>query len=172
MTWVPSEFSGLLLEELVIRNIFSFTERDFKEALDYFYPDENYADFAERSLGKRKGNEFPLLVINPLSNLIEQSQDDARTTQPLKMECHLGVIADSHEEVTKRIMRYTGVFGEVLRAAADFRTVKRDYFAGINPARITSPRVVIEHLYGRYGSNNLEFFRASAVEVTVTFDQR
>lgn len=172
MTWVPSQFSGILLEEVVIRNIFSFTERDFKEALDYFYPDENYPDFAERSLGKRKGNEFPLLVINPISNLIEQSQDDARTTQPIRLECQLGVLGDSDEAVTTLIMRYTGVFGEVLRAAGEFRVVKRDYFAGVDPARITSPRITIEHFYGRYGPPNMEFFRPSAVGVAITFDQR
>lgn len=172
MTWAPSQFSSVLLEEAIIRNIFSFVARDFKEALDYYYPDENYPDFAESSLGKAKGNEFPLLVINPRSNLIEQSVDDARTTQPFRIESRLGVIADSDEAVTNLIMRYTGVYGEVLRAAGEFGVAKRDYFAGVDPARITTPRITVEHAYGPWGSNNLEFFRPSAVELTITFDQR
>lgn len=172
MTWAPSQFSTILLEELIIRNMFAFVVRDFKEALDYYYPDENYPDFAESTLGKARRNEFPFLVINPRSNLIEQSVDDARTTQPLRINSHLGVIADNHEAVTKLIMRYTGVYGEVLRAAGEFGVAKRNYFAGVDPARITTPRISIEHAYGPFGSNNLEFFRPSAVELTITFDQR
>lgn len=156
----------------MVANIFSFTARDFKEALDYFYPDENYPDFAERSLGQARGNEFPLLVINPRSNLIEHSADDAKVLQPLKIESYLGVTADNAENVTNLIMRYTKVYDAVLRAAAEFGTAKRDYFAGVNPASITTPRIEIGHTYGAFGSNKTEFFRPSFVELTITFNQR
>lgn len=172
MTWVPSSFNTILLEELVIRNIFSFVQRDFKEALDYYYPDQDYPDFAERTLGKARGNEFPFLVINPRSNLIEQSPDDARLIQPLRIESHIGVIAEDHEAVTTLIMRYTGVYSEVLRAAGEFKIIKRDYFDGIDPARIVTPRISVGHLYGPFGSNNMEFMRPSGVELILTFDQR
>ena len=171
MPWVPSA-AGVLMEEVVIDSIFAFVERDFKEALDYFYPDENYPDFAERTLGRRRGNEFPLLVVNPRSNITEQDADDSRVFQPIRIENHLAVIADNSDTVTRLIMRYTKTFDAVLRAAAEYSVAKRDYFQGIDPARIITPRIKIDHAYGPFGSNTTEFMRPSYVELTVSFEQR
>lgn len=171
MTWIPSA-AGVLMEEVVIDSIFSFVERDFKEALDYFYPDEDYPDFAERTLGRQRGNEFPLLVVNPRSNPTEQDADDSRVFQPIRIENHLGVIGDNSDTVTRLIMRYTKVYDAVLRAAAEYTVVKRDYFMNADPARVISPRISIDHAYGPFGSNNMEFMRPSYVELTVSFEQR
>lgn len=173
MTWAPPR-CGTLMEEVVIDSIFAFTRRgDFKEALDYYYPDEDYPDFAEYRLGKAGGNEFPSLVLNPRSNPTEQSGDDARVTQPVRIDCHLGVIADNHENVTRLIMRYTKVFDSVLRAAAEFHVAKREYFMDVDPATITTPSIQISHFYGAFGAseNQTEFFRPSLVELTITFNQ-
>lgn len=172
MAWVPGPSGGELMEEVVIDSLFAFVERDFKEALDYFYPDENYPDFAERTLGRRRGNEFPLLVISPRSNITEQDADDSRVFQPLRIESYIGVIGSNSQEVTRLILRYTKVYDAVLRAAADIRVVKRDYFMGVDPARIITPRIGIDHAYGPLGSENSEFFRPSFVELTVSFEQR
>lgn len=171
MTWMPSA-AGVLMEEVVVDSIFSFVERDYKQALDYFYPDEDYPDFAERSLGRRRGNEFPLLVINPRSNITEQDADDSRVFQPVRIENHIAVLGPDSDTVTRLIMRYTKVYDAVLRAAAEFAVAKRDYFQGVNPARIITPRIKIDHAYGPFGSNNTEFMRPSYVELTVSFEQR
>lgn len=171
MAWVPSS-AGVLMEEVIIDSLFSFVERDFKEALDYFYPDENYPDFAERTLGRRRGNEFPLLVVNPRSNQTEQDADDSRVFQPVRIENHLAVVGDNSDTVTRLIMRYTKVYDAVLRAAAEFAVAKRDYFQGVDPARVITPRIKIDHAYGPFGSNDTEFMRPSYVELTVSFEQR
>lgn len=172
MTWVPSPSGGVLMEEVVIDSIFSFVERDFKEALDYFYPDENYPDFAERSLGRRRGNEFPLLVLTPRSNITEQDADDSRVFQPLRIESYLGVIGPDPETATRTIMRYTKTYDAVLRAAAEFGNCKRDYFQDVDPARIVTPRIKIDHSYGPTGSEDMVFFKPSFVELTISFEQR
>lgn len=171
MTWTPPQ-CGTLMEESVILNIFSFVDRDFKEALDYYWPDENYPDFAEKTLGRSAGNEFPNLVINPKSNPTEQSADDARLFQPLRIESHLGVIADNDANVTTLIMRYTKAYDGVLRAAAEFAYAKRDYFAGVDPASITTPSIQIAHFYGPIGDKESVFFKPSFVELTISFNQR
>lgn len=172
MAWIPSPSGGVLMEEVVIDSIFSFVERDFKEALDYFYPDEDYPDFAERTLGRMRGNEFPSLVLNPRSNLTEQDADDSRVFQPLRIESHLAVIGPDSQTVTQLIMRYTKAYDAVLRAAAEFANCKRDYFMDVDPARIITPRIKIDHAYGPFGSNNTEFMRPSFVELTISFEQR
>lgn len=171
MTWVPAR-AGVLMEEVVIDSVFSFVTRDFKEALDYFYPDENYPDFAERTLGRRRGNEFPLLVINPRSNLTEGDADEARVFQPIRIESHLAVLGPDSDAVTRLIMRYTKTYDAVLRAAAEFAVAKRDYFMDVDPARIVTPRIKIDHAYGPFGSNKTEFIRPAYVELTVSFEQR
>lgn len=162
------------MEEVVIDSIFAFVERDFKEALDYFYPDDDYPDFAERTLGRKRGNEFPLLVLNPRSNLTEQDADDSRVFQPLRIESHLAVIGPDSDTVTRLIIRYTKVYDAVLRAAAEFRVAKRDYFTDVDPATIVTPRIKIDHAYSPFGSNDqgTEFMRASYVELTLSFEQR
>jgi hypothetical protein len=162
----------MLMEEVVIDSIFAFVARDFKEALDYFYPDDSYPDFAERTIGRRRGNEFPLLVLNPRSNLTEQDADDSRVYQPLRIESYLGVIGPDADTVSRLIMRYTKTYDAVLRAAAEFGVVKRDYFQGANPASIITPRIKIDHAYGPFGSEDGVFFRPSFVELTISFEQR
>lgn len=173
MVWSP-KFQAVQ-EEALVANILTIATRDFKEALDYFYPveaalatdDPRYLpDFRERTLGQIVKNEFPCLAIGPNRNASTSAADEGRLIEAVRIDCYLGVVDDSPANVTQRIMRYVGTFDAVLRSAR-----KSDYF--VNMSVQTFGFVLeMEHVYGPIGADKIALFRGAQVQVTITVNER
>lgn len=173
MVWTP-KFQAIQ-EEALVANVMTIVTRDFKEALDYFYPIEaalpvsdprHLIDFQERTLGQIVKNEFPCLAIGPNRNASTSAADEGRLIEAVRIDCYLGVVDDSPATVTQRIMRYVGTFDAVLRSAR-----KADYF--VNMSVQTFGFVLeMEHVYGPIGTDKMALFRGARVEVTITVNER
>jgi hypothetical protein len=166
MPWTPKPgFSGVM-EDVVVPNILPIIHRDFKEALDFYFAADDLPDFAEHSLGQVKRKEFPLVAVGPIGNLVEESQDSARHTQPLRIALYLGVTADNDVGVTTLIMRYVKVMHGVLHKAS-----WADYF-GADVNRIFGASLEIEHSYGALVTRETLLFRSATMVLTLNFDSR
>lgn len=173
MPWVP-KFQAVQ-EEALVANVLTIVTRDFKEALDYFYPiekeldpgDPRYLhDFRERTLGQIVKNNFPCLAIGPNRNASTSAADEARLIESVRIDAYLGVVDDSPANVTQRIMRYVGTFDAVLRSAR-----KADYF--VNMSVQTFGFVLeMEHVYGPIGTDKVALFRGAQVQVAITVNER
>lgn len=173
MPWEP-KFQAVQ-EEALVANILAIVTRDFKDALDYFYPieaaldetDPRYLpDFRERTLGQIVKNEFPCLALGPNRNASTSAADEGRLIEAHRIDCFLGVLDDSPANVTQRIMRYVGTFDAVLRTAP-----KADYF--VNMSVQTFGFVMdMEHVYGPIGTDKVALFRGAQVQVTIQVNER
>lgn len=173
MVWIP-KFQAVQ-EEALVANVLTIITRDFKNALDYFYPieaaldpsDPRYLhDFRERTLGQIVKNEFPCLAIGPNRNASSPAADQGRLIEAVQIDTYIGVVDDSPANVTQRIMRYVGTVDAVLRSAR-----KADYF--VNMSVQTFGLVLeMEHVYGPIGGSTPALFRGARVEVNITVNER
>lgn len=173
MPWTPKFHA--VQEEALVENILTIVTRDFKDALDYFYPieaelaqsDPRYLhDFQERTLGQIVKNEFPCLAVAPNRNASTCAADEGRLIEAVRIDNYIGVVDDSPATVTQRIMRYVGTFDAVLRSAR-----KADYF--VNMSVQTFGFVLeMEHIYGPIGTDKMALFRGARIEVTITVNER
>lgn len=160
MTFVP-KFSAVF-EEFLIDNLLVVIERDFKECLDLFYPDDDLPDFAERAIGQEIGNEFPLMVLAPRSNPVQSVDDGSHLIEVAKFDFYIGVIGDSPADVTRKIMRYARCGDCVTRSAS-----KSDWFRNMTRDNIFGLIVDVERQYGPFGQNKNVMFRSASLTVTV-----
>jgi hypothetical protein len=173
MPWTP-KFQAIQ-EEALVTNVLTIIERDFKDALDYFYPieaaldssDPRYLhDFRERTLGQIVKNDFPCIAIAPNRNASSPDADEGRLIERVEIDAYLGVVDDSPANVTERIMRYVGTVDAVLRSAR-----KADYF--VNMSVQTFGFVLeMEHVYGPIGTDKVALFRGAQVQLTITVNER
>jgi hypothetical protein len=166
MAWTPKPgFSGVM-EDVVVPRVLAIIERDYKEALDYYFPDDDLLDFAERTLGKVRRKEFPLVAVGPTANLVVESEDSARHTQPLRVALYLMVTGPDDETVTTLVMQYVKVMHGVLHKAT-----LADYF-GDSASRVFGFSLDVEHFYTPVLSNETTFGRAANMILTLNFDSR
>lgn len=160
MTFVP-KFSAVF-HEFLVDNILAVIVRDFKDCLDLFYPDDDLPDFAERSIGQEVGNEFPMMVIAPRSNVVDTVDDSSHLIELAKIDLHIGVTGDSPADVTRKIMRYVRCMDCVVRSAS-----KADIFQGMTRTNVFGLISDVEHQYGPFGENRNIMFRPASLTVTV-----
>lgn len=175
MVWAPAYFA--VQEEGLIDNVLTIVERDFKEALDVFYPieaeladdDPQYLrDFQERSLGQIEGLVFPSLAIGPNRNASTEDADQAMLREVVRFDSWIGVTDDSSANVTRRIMRYAGTYDAVLRTAA--KKNKRDFFRNMS-TQVFGLVLELEHVYGPIGKENSVYFRSVKIEGTILINE-
>lgn len=166
MAWTPDPNEPEAnFEEPIILKTLEVAERDFKEALDYYFPDESYPDFAEHALGQVFRNEFPCFAITPRSNATAGADDNSHMIEVVRFSNYISVTADSAETVTTKIMRYVKVFNAVLRSA------RNELHEGLS----NGFGLVIEsitHDYGPVGDKESIYFRAAFIEVTLSLRER
>ena len=173
MVWTPKYFA--VQEEGVIDNALFIIERDFKEALDVFYPteaglspeDPQYLeDFQERSLGQIQKLVFPCLAIGPNRNAATESDAQDRLHEAVRFDLYVGVTADSMANVTKKIMRYMGTLDAVLRSArkSDWRRNMSTIIFGIV--------LEAEHVYGSIRERESIYYRDALMQVTLVFNEQ
>lgn len=174
MPWTPKYEARF--EESLVNNILDIFTRDFKDALDYFYPteaaydstDPRYLkDFAEKALGQVLGNETPMLAIGPVRNAASPSDDDSHMIQAVRIDLALGVTDDGPDTVTRRIMRYTRTAVAVLHSAN-----KSDFFANMSSQGVFGLVLETEQVYRSLRANDSVYFRDSTVEVTLQIRER
>ena len=168
MPWTPKPgFSGVM-EDVVVPRVLAIIERDYKEALDFYFADEDYDDFRERTLGKVRRKEFPLVAIGPVGNDVSESQDSARHAQPVRIALYVMVVGPDDDTNTINIMRYVKVMHGVLHKAS-----WADYF-GDDAGRVFGASLEIEHFYSGSlpGPNQTQLARAASLLLTLNFDSR
>lgn len=171
MVWVPQYYA--VQEEALVDNVLTIIERDFKQALDVFYPIEAVlpandprflADFKERAVGQILRNEFPCLAIGPNRNASTEDAGQSHLIEAVRLDIYVGVIDDSPATVTTRIMRYMGTLDAVLRTAAVKR--KSDFFANMS-VMVFGLTLEMEHIYGPIGSEKPTLFRGAVLQLTI-----
>lgn len=173
MVWTPKFFA--VQEEALVDNVLTIIERDFKDALDVFYPTEAaltssdplfLKDFQERALGQILRNVFPCVAIGPNRNASTESDAGDRLSEAVRLDIYVGVTDDTPAHVTRRIMRYMGTLDAVLRSAR-----KADYFRNMS-TQVFGLVLEMEHIYGPIGSEKSVLFRAGILQVTISVNER
>lgn len=176
MAWEP--YYNAVQEEGVIDNVKTIVKRDFKDALDVFYPIEAalletdsrfLRDFQERSLGQVSGSVFPSLALAPNRNASTESENQDRLNEAILFDSWIGVTDDSAEHVTRRIMRYAGTYNAVLRTAAAKN--KADFFRNMS-TEVWGVNLELEHIYGPIGQKQSQFFRSVVIQGTLKIFER
>lgn len=173
MVWAPRYFA--VQEEGVIDNALFIIQRDFKEALDVFYPteaalsadDPQYLeDFQEHSLGQIQKLNFPCLAIGPNRNAATESDARDRLQQAVRFDIYAGVTGDSAANVTTKMMRYMGTLDAVLRSAriSDWKRNMSTIIFGIV--------LEAEHVYGSIRERESIYYRDALMQVTLTFNEQ
>jgi len=173
MVWVPRYYA--VQEEGVIDNALFVIERDFKQALDVFYPteaslspeDPQYLeDFQERSLGQIQKLVFPCLAIGPTRNAATEADARDRLHQAVRFDLYVGVTADSMANVTRKIMRYMGTLDAVLRSTrkSDWERNMSTIFFGVV--------LEAEHVYGSIRERESVYYRDALMQVTLVFNEQ
>jgi len=153
-------------EEPIIRNVLAIIARDFKEALDYFYPTEDLKDFVERSIGTERGLEFPMLVIGPRSNLIETDADLVSLIQPQIIQIRLAVVDSNPADAYLKAMKYVRALDAVLRSAE-----QSDYMAGMTSSTPFALIIDVTHEYLPLGANDARtsYVKPAELELRLAF---
>ena len=173
MVWTP-KFQAVQ-EEALIDNIIRVVQRDFKDALDTFYPTEAalpesdsrfLRDFQEHALGQIEGMVYPCFAIKPNRNASTESDGGDRLNEVHRIDIYAGVTDDSPATVTTRIMRYVCTLDAVLRSAR-----KSDYFRNMS-TQIFGFVLEMEHIYGPIGKTESSLFRGAQLDLTITVNER
>lgn len=164
MSWEPREGTQGVFERGVLLNTEAIVIRDFKQALDYYFPAENYPDFAERVIGQIEKLEFPCLAIGPRDNPTQDATDLSHVIEGPRVDIYIGVIGESARDVTLKLTSYVQVMDSVLRNA------KADFFTGMrNPFGLI---LEIDHSYGPIGEADASYFRGAVLQLTVNLRER
>lgn len=173
MAWTPKFYA--VQEEGVIDNALFIIERDFKQALDFFYPteaamspdDPRYLeDFQERELGQIQKLVFPCLAIGPNRNPLTESDAADRLEEGVRFEIYIGVTADSAPSVCRKIMKYTGTLDAVLRSApkSDWKRNMSIIMFGVV--------LELEHVYGSIRTGKSVYFSESLIQAKLSFNEQ
>lgn len=161
MVWTPKFLA--VSEEALADNLLVLITRDYKLALDYFYPGVELPDFAERALGQVLGNAAPMLGIAPVRNASTSSDDAAYLKEALRVDLAIGVTDDGPDTVTRKIMRYMRVMEAVLRAGN-----KDEFFGTVASTRTFGFSIDCEHVYRQdIRTNTSIYFRDATLQLTV-----
>lgn len=163
MPWTPVYTAAV--EEQLTENVLTIITRDFKLALDVFYPADGHPDFVEKVLGMYVGNEQPYMSIGPVRNAATPSEDGSHFIEGVKLEIYFGLTGDSATQVTERIMRYARTIVAVLHSAN-----KSDYF--VNMSSPFGLVVETETIYRPLRGNDTIYFRDATVELTIQIRER
>lgn len=175
MSWTPNANEpSAVFEGPIIDNALTLITRDFKEAMDYYYPTQAalastdplfLPDFAERELGQIIGLQYPCLAITPRENRVTEADDRSHLKEAARLNIYMGVNDDGPANVTRRIMKYVRVMNAILR------TGRKDFFIGMsNPFEIV---LDIIHEYGPVGGPaESVYFRGAIVGLTVSLRER
>jgi hypothetical protein len=173
MAWTPKYHA--VQEEGVINNALLVIERDYKEALDYFFPtqaalspdDPQYMeDFQERAVGQIQRLVFPTLAIGPNRNAGTESDAADRLNQAVRFDIYVGVTADSGRAVSIKLMRYMNTLDAVLRTAK-----KSDWKRDMS-AIIFGIVLELEHVYGSIRERESIYYRDALMQVTLVFNEK
>lgn len=174
MPWTPAFEASQ--EEALVDNVLTIIERDFKDALDYFYPIEAVLpstdprflhDFRERTLGQIVKNEFPCLALGPSQGTSADGPNGECLRESPIIELYIGVVDDSPANVTRRIMRYRVTLDAVLRAAPI-----SDYFRNMSIEVFGFVLDEINYTYGPIGTEKPSIFRGARLEVPIKINER
>lgn len=163
--WTPNEREPeASLESPVIDNLMAIVERDFQEALDYYFESSHYEDFKQKEVGQVVTELFPAFAVGPRDNAIKDSDDGSHLEEALVIECFIGVTAPTAQLVTRKAMDYAKVFNSVVRSA------RWELVQNLNnPFGVI---LAIEHSYDSIREKQSIYFRGVGIELTVVLNER
>jgi hypothetical protein len=164
MPWAPNanEPSGFF-EGQIVENCLTILTRDFKGALDYYYPGDALKDFAELELGPPLRNVFPSGAVEPSRNSVTESADRSHQIEVCRIRIYICVTSDGPKATTRLLFKYVRVAHLVLQNA------RRDFFTGMsNPFEVV---LDFEHAYDAVRGETI-IYRAAAIELTVGLRER
>lgn len=167
MAWTPNPNEPVAnFEEPILDNTLAIIVRDFKEALDFYYPAEDYEDFNERGIGQMLGNAYPSLALMVRTNATEEADDRSHVVEAARIAIFIAVTDSGPTAVTKKVMRYVRTMNGILRSA------RNDFFEGMNNPFGVS--LAISHDYGPPANNKEKtaFFRVAVLELTISLRER
>lgn len=176
MVWTPAY--NAVQEEALIDNVIRIVERDFKAALDVFYPIEAalsetnpryLRDFQERVLGWAPALVFPSLAVKPSRNASTEDADQAMLREAIRFDSRISVTDDSVASTTQRIMRYAGTYNMVLRTAA--KKTKADFFRNMS-VTVFGLVLELEHVYGPFRTDESVFMTRVDIQGTILINER
>jgi hypothetical protein len=165
MVWTPNpnEPSGYF-EGPIVNNCKTVLARDFKGALDYYYPSEDLPNFQELVLGPALRNVFPCCGVEPRANSVNESDDRSHQIEVCRVRLYICVTADGPDATTNKLFKYVRVAHLVLQNA------RSDFFTGMsNPFEVA---LGFEHAYDVVRGDETIISRAAGIEVTVSLRER
>ena len=166
MPWIPDpdEPSGSF-EGQVVENVLTILTRDFKQALDHYYPLDNLPDFAELELGPPLRNVFPCASIEPIRSTLDASDDNSFIAEVGRVRVYVAVTGDGPKVTTRKLFKYVRVLHLLLQNS------KNDFRTGMsNPHGVVLGE--FEHAYDVVRSDNTTISRAAAVEISIGMRER
>lgn len=154
-------------DSLIIENVLTIVQRDFKAALDYFYPSENLPDFVQRTLGRFFKLDYPTFAIDPARNGPEQSEDGSYVDEAIRVNLFFAVSNADAPTTEKLAMKYMSALKSILRSATS-----ADYFAGFPGNTVFGLVVELSYEYGLLGKNGTGYEKPVSVELSLKFQTR
>lgn len=154
-------------DSLIIDNVLTIVQRDFKAALDYFYSAENLPDFVERTLGRFFKLDYPTFAIDPSRNGPEQSADGAYVEEVIRVNLYFAVSHADAPTTERLAMKYMRALKSILRSAS-----AADYFAGFPVGTVFALTVELSYEYGLLGKNATAYEKPVSLELSLKFQTR
>src|SRR5215831_11732591 len=128
-------------ESVAVDNILMVVQRDFKNALDAFYPSDNLPDFAQRTVGNIFQLALPAFAVEPASGGADEGEQYEQ--QPLKLNLYLAVEQADPTNAVRQAVKYTRTIRSVLKTCA-----LSDFTTGLSPNNVFS---IVRELTWQYG---------------------
>jgi hypothetical protein len=128
-------------ESVAIDNVLMVIQRDFKAALDAFYPSDNLADFAQRTVGNIFQLALPAFAVEPSTGGADESEQYEQS--PLKLNLYLAVEDADPTNAVRAAVKYTRTARSVLKTCP-----LSDFTTGLSPNNVFG---IIRELTWQYG---------------------
>lgn len=156
-----------LFESVVLDNILAIAERDYKAALDLFYPADDFPDIEQRTLGNFIRIALPALAAEPNSGTDNESDDGSHLGPQVKVTLYLAVEDADPTETLRKLIKYVRVLRSVLKTAKD-----ADY-------TVNAPKVfgLVRELSWQYGqiakdANRGLWMQPATFELVLKYNER
>lgn len=134
-----------IFEPYAIDNLMFAINENFKARLDEFYPDDDFPDFAEKTLGNIIRLSFPALTIDPDRFGSPESESGEFVETDYHLSVHMAVADPDPVNTTRILIKYVRAFKSVVR-----RMGRSEWLRNVPPAP-SNPMGLYVDINGQYG---------------------
>jgi hypothetical protein len=157
-----------IFEGAVLDNAIVITATNFKPALDYFYPTDALADFAERTLGNFIRLEFPAIAFAP--RRVTETEGDQFVETSVQFDADFAVTDVDAPGAMRKAIKYARAFKSIMKNAS-----RSEWMTGLTNPNVAGVQVELAHEYSDPTVNpnvSNEWMVAVSFEVAVKFLER